>query len=355
MKKDIGILGATGFVGKGVLSALGKKGYTLLIGARNVQQMECIKKQLCSDIEIMRIDVFDPVQLETFCSRCDAIINCTSPASVVGTRVIRECVKQGIDYIDPYGEDSVEKYATENHKIIRDKGSRIILAAGTYPGLSEVLFRYVAEKYKGNMLSIKEYFYGNGAFSHGATQDVIYSMLQDDYKSMSYVMDGEIAPYKMKFGESININRAIGSVYPYPIIGKEFYKTCKKAKVREGYFFNTFDDIDSMATFFEIGSQVYFSESESDQLKKLEELYSKDCPENEKTIFLFCVEVINKNGREQRKDLFEYAYNWNILSGYVCALATEWCKRNRVPHGYICKLDEIEDVQMFVDSLPRGI
>lgn len=41
--------------------------------------------------------------------------------------------------------------------MIGDKKTRIILSSGTYPGLSEALFKYVAEIHKGAEVSIKEY------------------------------------------------------------------------------------------------------------------------------------------------------------------------------------------------------
>ena len=45
MKKNIGILGATGLVGSSVLSALQGKGYALLIGARNQYKLQCLKEE----------------------------------------------------------------------------------------------------------------------------------------------------------------------------------------------------------------------------------------------------------------------------------------------------------------------
>ena len=115
MKKNIGILGATGLVGSSVLSALQGKGYALLIGARNQYKLQCLKEEFSTEnIEIIQMDVFIPKQVEMFCSQCDVVINCTSPASIVGTRIVRECIKQGNDYIDPFGEGDVEKYIVDN-------------------------------------------------------------------------------------------------------------------------------------------------------------------------------------------------------------------------------------------------
>ena len=121
--------------------------------------------------------------------------------------------------------------------MIGDKKTRIILSSGTYPGLSEALFKYVAEIHKGAEVSIKEYFYGNSYFSHGATQDVISSMINNKSKSMSFFYKDEIIPCKMRIGESICIDEKVGTMYLYPIISKDFRRVCKETGVKEGCFF----------------------------------------------------------------------------------------------------------------------
>ena len=42
---------------------------------------------------------------------------------------------------------------------------------------------------------------------------------------------------------------------------------------------------------------------------------------------------------------FEYACNWNSLSGYVCALVAEWCLNDEISKGKAYNLDEIEGIQ----------
>lgn len=277
--------------------------------------------------------------------------------SIVGTRIVRECIKQGNDYIDPFGEGDVEKYIVDNKSMIGDKKTRIILSSGTYPGLSEALFKYVAEIHKGAEVSIKEYFYGNSYFSHGATQDVISSMINNKSKSMSFFYKDEIIPCKMRIGESICIDEKVGTMYLYPIISKDFRRVCKETGVKEGCFFNTFSDLSSMASFFEIGSKIYHSNSMDTfgYTEQLEKMYRNKSTENEKTIFWFGIELVNGNDVEKKLMSFEYACNWNSLSGYVCALVAEWCLNDEISKGKAYNLDEIEGIQKFIESLPGEI
>lgn len=65
----------------------------------------------------------------------------------------------------------------------------------------------------------------------------------------------------MRIGESICIDEKVGTMYLYPIISKDFRRVCKETGVKEGCFFNTFSDLSSMASFFEIGSKIYHSNS----------------------------------------------------------------------------------------------
>ena len=323
-----------------------------------LEAVDRLKEEFSTEnIEIIQMDVFIPKQVEMFCSQCDVVINCTSPASIVGTRIVRECIKQGNDYIDPFGEGDVEKYIVDNKSMIGDKKTRIILSSGTYPGLSEALFKYVAEIHKGAEVSIKEYFYGNSYFSHGATQDVISSMINNKSKSMSFFYKDEIIPCKMRIGESICIDEKVGTMYLYPIISKDFRRVCKETGVKEGCFFNTFSDLSSMASFFEIGSKIYHSNSMDTfgYTEQLEKMYRNKSTENEKTIFWFGIELVNGNDVEKKLMSFEYACNWNSLSGYVCALVAEWCLNDEISKGKAYNLDEIEGIQKFIESLPGEI
>ena len=245
----------------------------------------------------------------------------------------------------------------DNKSMIGDKKTRIILSSGTYPGLSEALFKYVAEIHKGAEVSIKEYFYGNSYFSHGATQDVISSMINNKSKSMSFFYKDEIIPCKMRIGESICIDEKVGTMYLYPIISKDFRRVCKETGVKEGCFFNTFSDLSSMASFFEIGSKIYHSNSMDTfgYTEQLEKMYRNKSTENEKTIFWFGIELVNGNDVEKKLMSFEYACNWNSLSGYVCALVAEWCLNDEISKGKAYNLDEIEGIQKFIESLPGEI
>ena len=203
----------------------------------------------------------------------------------------------------------------------------------------------------------KPYFYGNSYFSHGATQDVISSMINNKSKSMSFFYKDEIIPCKMRIGESICIDEKVGTMYLYPIISKDFRRVCKETGVKEGCFFNTFSDLSSMASFFEIGSKIYHSNSMDTfgYTEQLEKMYRNKSTENEKTIFWFGIELVNGNDVEKKLMSFEYACNWNSLSGYVCALVAEWCLNDEISKGKAYNLDEIEGIQKFIESLPGEI
>lgn len=180
----------------------------------------------------------------------------------------------------------------------------------------------------------------------------------DDFKvSMSFFYKDEIIPCKMRIGESICIDEKVGTMYLYPIISKDFRRVCKETGVKEGCFFNTFSDLSSMASFFEIGSKIYHSNSMDTfgYTEQLEKMYRNKSTENEKTIFWFGIELVNGNDVEKKLMSFEYACNWNSLSGYVCALVAEWCLNDEISKGKAYNLDEIEGIQKFIESLPGEI
>ena len=59
----------------------------------------------------------------------------------------------------------------------------------------------------------------------------------------------------------------------------------------------------------------------------------------------FGIELVNGNDVEKKLMSFEYACNWNSLSGYVCALVAEWCLNDEISKGKAYNLDEIEGIQ----------
>ena len=183
------------------------------------------------------------------------------------------------------------------------------------------------------------------------------SMINNKSKSMSFFYKDEIIPCKMRIGESICIDEKVGTMYLYPIISKDFRRVCKETGVKEGCFFNTFSDLSSMASFFEIGSKIYHSNSMDTfgYTEQLEKMYRNKSTENEKTIFWFGIELVNGNDVEKKLMSFEYACNWNSLSGYVCALVAEWCLNDEISKGKAYNLDEIEGIQKFIESLPGEI
>lgn len=154
-----------------------------------------------------------------------------------------------------------------------------------------------------------------------------------------------------------SIDEKVGTMYLYPIISKDFRRVCKETGVKEGCFFNTFSDLSSMASFFEIGSKIYHSNSMDTfgYTEQLEKMYRNKSTENEKTIFWFGIELVNGNDVEKKLMSFEYACNWNSLSGYVCALVAEWCLNDEISKGKAYNLDEIEGIQKFIESLPGEI
>lgn len=89
--------------------------------------------------------------------------------------------------------------------------------------------------------------------------------------------------------------------------------------------------------------------------EQLEKMYRNKSTENEKTIFWFGIELVNGNDVEKKLMSFEYACNWNSLSGYVCALVAEWCLNDEISKGKAYNLDEIEGIQKFIESLPGEI
>ncbi|MDG4782316.1 saccharopine dehydrogenase NADP-binding domain-containing protein [Micromonospora sp. WMMD961] len=135
----IGVLGATGSVGSAAVVHLHRLGAgPLRIGARRRAPLE----KLAADVpaETVPVDVRDPVALAAFTAGCTIVLNCAGPTYELKETVARAALAAGAHCVDVAGDDPVREALHG-----RDLGDRtVLLSAGTLPGLSNLLPRWLA-------------------------------------------------------------------------------------------------------------------------------------------------------------------------------------------------------------------
>lgn len=325
MRFNIGIIGATGTLGKKVTYTLLKRGsYSLYLGIRNIEKAksilgeEVVKKYGC------KLDIYQQNQLKEFCSKCDYIINCVGPSSVIKDSVARMCLDACTNYVDIGGGISLYKLIARMEKEICDKKLIFLIGAGVYPGLSEIFPRFLSRRM--SQIDIyEEFFAGIGNFSQNAAYDIVCGISEENGSGMAWIDEGMI-----KKGGNLHHSylfpEPLGKLDTYPVISEEFLITIKKCEISKAYFYNTYPSKDIFNQFIKIGAlRLYRTEEEKiNSAHALIKAYSK-IEENKKAYTMF---YIRCKGYLERKygwltTIFSYNGNWNDLSGIVAGKLVE--------------------------------
>ncbi|MFJ4439334.1 saccharopine dehydrogenase NADP-binding domain-containing protein [Streptomyces sp. NPDC088923] len=143
----IGVLGASGAVGRAAVRALRDLGHTALrLGGRTEQPLRAVlAEELHGQGHIRTTDLADPAALAAFARGCDLVLNCAGPSYRFGATAARAALGAGAHCVDVAGDDP----AAEN---LHDEpppqlaGHTVVLSAGTLPGLSSLLPRLAARR-----------------------------------------------------------------------------------------------------------------------------------------------------------------------------------------------------------------
>lgn len=161
----IGILGAYGDIGIHVLRALKRLQYTRVrCGVHSLDKITSKMYEEFPQAEWVQADAAVEKSLASFVNGCSTVLSCVAPSFYFSDKIARVCVKKGCKYVDSgYNE---RLFSFRNTKI------PLVFAAGTSPGLSALLCRYLGGKF--TLPQKLTYIIGimNG-FTHGAAWDYL--------------------------------------------------------------------------------------------------------------------------------------------------------------------------------------
>ncbi|MER7168877.1 NAD(P)H-binding protein [Micromonospora sp. NPDC000207] len=138
----IGVLGASGAVGRHAVQALREAGYgPLRLGARRTERLST------ADGEVVAVDVTDARSVAAFCTGLRVVLNCAGPTYALQERMASAALAAGAHYVDVGGDDPVHEKLTAAEAV--RGGARVVLSAGTLPGLSALVPRWLAGRWPG--------------------------------------------------------------------------------------------------------------------------------------------------------------------------------------------------------------
>ncbi|BBB92141.1 MAG TPA: saccharopine dehydrogenase NADP-binding domain-containing protein [Methylomusa anaerophila] len=324
-KKTIGIMGATGYVGReAVKTLLAFTDHNIMLGGREPEKLRSIFPAMESRGDCLHADIYNRDQLYYFCSKCDLVINCAGPAKQILDRVAAAAIDQGVHYVDVAGDIHLYKQLRKRNQEIAEKKLLFIVSAGVYPGLSEVVPAYVAETYFDEIDLLAVFFAGQGGFSLNAAYDIVCSIEEDTGLGMTYCKNGAAQKIEGAFHSSYELPSPAGKVDAYPVLNPEFKQIAARYKIKSAYFYNTYPNKSVLNKFVMIKALAQYKTEEQKKAsaKILVEQYAEKKKEAGDFTMLHLIATGNKNGKylELVSNLL-YKNDWNTLSGIVAANA----------------------------------
>jgi short subunit dehydrogenase-like uncharacterized protein len=131
---DIVVLGATGYVGRRLVTELEKlaksNGWRLLATTRSAQKSANLGREHAS-VSFDTMDVASAIDVDRITRRAKLVINCIGPFDLHGENVISACARLGTHYLDITGEILFARRMIDRyHELAKKNGAMIVPFAG---------------------------------------------------------------------------------------------------------------------------------------------------------------------------------------------------------------------------------
>lgn len=125
--RRISVLGATGYTGRLIVSALRRRGVAILAAGRNPEKLRQLAAEI-GGIETLEADVRDRAALDRLAARSSVIINTAGPFIDYGEPVVRAAISNGVHYLDTTGEQPFMKAMLTHDAWAREQGVAVVPA-----------------------------------------------------------------------------------------------------------------------------------------------------------------------------------------------------------------------------------
>ena len=214
MEKTIGVLGASGLVGKNLIKELIENTKNnIIVASRKQKKLQEMYNQLDRIKDIFAVDAKNKKSLKKFYSEIDMIINCSGPAPLLKTIPAEMAVEESIPYVESGVSllNECEKSIREIDQNAKEKNILMVTGAGVFPGLSRVLLQFAATTFD-SVDNIKISVLFNNPLSIGSAVD----MLLESQKRVAVFENGKwISPRLGSLRETICFHSPFNTQHVY--------------------------------------------------------------------------------------------------------------------------------------------
>lgn len=224
----IGVLGASGEVGRAAVRALRDLGHTApRLGGRNEQTLRAVQdEELAGRGTVLPTDVDDPAGLAAFVGGCDIVLNCVGPTYRLRARVAAAALAVDAHCVDVAGDDpAAEDLLAQPDPALTRRS--VVLSAGVLPGLSSILPRWLARHGMDKVSALEAYCGGLEPCSPTVATDLILSLTSGGADGAAYgeplaaVRGGRRVPRTLRAQQDIELPGFPGRVDVVPFLSDE--------------------------------------------------------------------------------------------------------------------------------------
>lgn len=333
----IGILGCGGAVGHIACEIL-RKEYRIRGGQRR-QPHNLI---LNDDIQWMSVDLYDYQSLYKFCCDCDVILNCAGPSCRIKDRVAIMSANVGAYYIDVFGANFVESALIKKNL---DKKGIYILSAGSVPGLSGILPRWLALQGFEKVEEMHGFSGGRELCSPAGCADMLLSSISGFGITDAFLKNGSIIHSETKIDDKLFLPGFKEDVYMRRFLSSEIERLAKSLKISEVHWYNVVVDklfrnvMSKACTYLTMDNREVILQKIVEEVSTVASLSIGNMkPWNTMMIEL---QGTNKKEKVRKRALLQTSNSYHI-SGVVASMAVETALRQKLSNGIYWACDILE-------------
>ncbi|MTI60081.1 MAG: hypothetical protein FH762_08925 [Firmicutes bacterium] len=341
----VGILGFSGVLGQMVYKTLVPK-YAIRGGQRST--IGCLEDD--PSVEIMEVDIHEKSVLNKFCLGCDVVVNCAGPSFKIKERVARAANQAGADYVDAFGANILEDILLE--KSIGTQNINII-SAGSFPGLSALLPRWLSLQYFNEITSLLGYCGGQEYTSKAATIDLLLSTVSGFGRANAEIKEGDIVSGSNLLKKAVILPCISQEVYAQKYLSCEMVKLAKLMGIPNLQWYTVMADqiiydgfLKACALIANDPRDTVLSEN-AQVLSKLSAVASND-NSNWYSMVVELQGIIQ--GEEKRKRVVLKSADSGQLSGLIAAMSVEAILEKNLKRGVYWAF-EVLDPEEVVEAL----
>jgi len=245
----VGIVGATGTVGTALAEQLHASGRVRpVLGGRDRGKLDVLARRLGAQTQLVEVE--SARSLAEFCGACPIVVNCAGPWSSVGERVALASLATGSHYVDVSAQ--AFQFVAVQREDLATRGLRFIAAAGSVPGLSGLLPRYVAESAPGRLGSLRVFLGGFERFSPAAAADFLGGMGPDHGAPFAALRDGRVVQRTLDRIDGLDLPY-LGQGIAYPYLSRELVAVALRLGIRRLEAFHVFPGHHTVAALSTLG------------------------------------------------------------------------------------------------------